>query len=155
MLCSVLVVRIMDLSAAMAWPAWAAQHNQKTTGQKTTVVVLHADPGLRQALSFALQVEGYCVRVHGRAQEYLAAPSPPRPAIMVVDEALPGVSGLDAYRAFTKHDRALPAILLATPPTAALRQGAVLTGIAEIVEKPLLGTALTDALKRLSLRQNF
>lgn len=140
----------MDHNAAMGWRAWAAQHNQQTT-----VVVLHADPGLGHALRFALGVEGYRVRVHRRAQEYLAAPPPPKPAFLVIDEALPGGGGLAVYREITMRGRALPAIMMATAPKAALRQGAVLTGIAEIVEKPLLGTALFDALKRLSLRQRM
>lgn len=150
MLRPVSMVRNMDHNAAMAWHSAAAQQEQKIT-----VVVLHEDPGLCHALRFALQVEGYRVRVHGRAQDYLLAPPPPVPAILLIDEALPDGGALEIYREFAIRGRALPAIMMATAPKAALRQGAVLTGIAEIVEKPLLGAALSDALKRLSLQQRI
>jgi FixJ family two-component response regulator len=66
----------------------------------------------------------------------------------VIDQNLPGMNGLDLVAQLRVRDVAVPAILIASYPTAALSARAAKAGV-PIVEKPLLGTALVDRIHDL------
>jgi DNA-binding response OmpR family regulator len=60
----------------------------------------------------------------------------------VLDQRLPGLSGLDLLERYRARGETSPAILITTNPSAATRERARTAGV-EIVEKPLLGQGLT------------
>jgi len=60
---------------------------------------------------------------------------------LVIDQKLPGLSGLDLVDELRRRDVSAPVILITTGPTAQIRRAAAAAGIA-IVEKPLIGDAL-------------
>jgi FixJ family two-component response regulator len=59
----------------------------------------------------------------------------------VLDERLPGVSGLAALARLRARGVGLPAVLITTHPLPILREAARAAGV-EILEKPLLGDGL-------------
>jgi FixJ family two-component response regulator len=75
----------------------------------------------------------------------LLRPPPVRPACLVVDERLPGISGVDALAILRGRRIDLPAILITTQPSTALRRRAATIGV-RIVEKPLLDAELFAAI---------
>jgi FixJ family two-component response regulator len=64
----------------------------------------------------------------------------------VVDQTLPGLSGLSLMEALRAIGVNLPAILITTNPRAAVRDRAATAGI-PIIEKPLLTDALLTAVR--------
>lgn len=110
------------------------------------VVVVEDDHDLRRALKFALEVEGYAVHCHEDAEAYLRSEDRAAPGCLIVDQMLPGMSGLDMLARLAADGRAPAAILITTNPGAALRRRADAAGV-PIVEKPLLGNALGDAIR--------
>ncbi|RME65956.1 MAG: response regulator [Alphaproteobacteria bacterium] len=108
------------------------------------------DAAVRHALRFALETEGYDVLTHDSAAAFLAVPAPSTRACLLIDQHMPGMSGLELAAALRAGGSTLPIVLMTASPTAQLRQGALLTGVCEIVEKPLLGNALSKALARLA-----
>lgn len=112
------------------------------------ILLVEDDPFVREALTFALTIEGFEVEVHEAAETALERSDPRPPACLVFDYLLPGATGLDALEALRGHGLSCPAILITTQPKAAMRQRAEDLR-AEILEKPLLGGELPAAIRRL------
>jgi FixJ family two-component response regulator len=115
------------------------------------VVLVEDDASVRQALTFALQIEGYRVEVHESAEALLATATPPDAACLVFDQNLPGTLGVDALEMLRGRGLSCPAILITTQPKFEVRAAADRLG-ARIVEKPLLGGELPLAIRELLAR---
>lgn len=124
-------------------------HAQDIDGTLSVAIVAD-DQALLQALHFALEVEGYRVHVHQGGGDFLCRAPVLRPDIALVDQDMLAMNGLELVHRMNMNRICMPVLLMANVDCPALRHGAALTGVAEIVEKPLLGTALSDALKRMA-----
>lgn len=104
------------------------------------------DPAVLGSLKFSLEIEGFSVRCYENAAAFLAAGDPPGRACLVVDQQLPGISGIDLLTSLADDRRAaMPAILITSYPSSALRSRADAAGV-RIIEKPLLNNALSEAI---------
>ena len=110
------------------------------------VAVIDDDPAVRSSLQFSLEVEGYEVETYDRPGPLLDQADLSHCGCLIVDYNLPGTDGLSALDALRNRGLAVPAILITTAPTAALRARAAAAGV-PIVEKPLLGNTLLDAVR--------
>jgi two-component system response regulator FixJ len=111
------------------------------------VILVNGDAAVRRALGFSLQVEGYEVQVCCSAEALLALRLPDRRACLVLDRRLPDISGLEALRILRRRGVGLPVILLVGGLDRRLRAEARAVA-AELLEKPLLGFALINAVQR-------
>ena len=114
--------------------------------ENPVVVVVDDDPAVLGSLKFSLELEGFCVVTYRSGSELLADPAVSRSDCLVIDLKLPGMDGLDLLAALRKNNVATPAILITSHPTAAMRRRAA-EEATPIVEKPLLGDALLDAIR--------
>jgi FixJ family two-component response regulator len=105
------------------------------------VVLVEDDPAVLSALTFAFETDGYAVRACADAEDLLASPPDGTRFCLVIDEKLPGLSGLDLLARLRARGVDAPAILITTRPNDPTRRRAAAAGV-EIVEKPLLGDAL-------------
>lgn len=117
-------------------------------GDRRSVVVVDDDPAVLAALRFLLEVEGFQVLTFGTGSELLAASALPKTGCLVIDFKLPQMDGLDLLAALRRRNVRLPAVLITSHPTAALRRRAA-QETTPIVEKPLIGDALTDAIRSM------
>ncbi len=65
---------------------------------------------------------------------------------MVVDQNMPGLSGIELITKLRAHDISAPAILITTHPDRSLKSRAAQANV-PIVEKPLLGNVLIDKIR--------
>ncbi|WP_309604684.1 response regulator [Phenylobacterium sp.] len=114
----------------------------------STVIVVDDDDGLRRALRYALEIEGFNVVTCASAESLLKLALPRTSACLVVDQALPGLSGIDALEALRAQQMDLPAIVITSSPDARLRDRTQLAN-AVLIEKPLLNDRLTRAIRAL------
>jgi two-component system, LuxR family, response regulator FixJ len=114
------------------------------------VAIVEDDSSLLAALRFALEQEGLEVRTFATAEALLAA-SPPADCL-VVDHFLPGITGLELIGLLHEQEVSVPAILITSPPSPSLAAQVEALGIV-LVEKPLFGDSLVDAI-RLGLAQS-
>jgi two-component system response regulator FixJ len=112
------------------------------------VIVVDDDMAVRNSLKFSLEVEGFTVRAYSGGSELLSDTELPHHGCLVIDQNMPGMNGLDLVAQLRARDAPVPAILITSYPTAALRARAAKAGVA-IVEKPFLGTALVDRIRDL------
>jgi FixJ family two-component response regulator len=105
------------------------------------LIFVDDDPHLLSALRFAFEAEGYDVSTFASGEELLASPRPGAFTCLIVDERLPGMSGLETIAQLRAVGVVTPAILVTTHPSAQLTRQAAAANV-EIVEKPLLDGGL-------------
>jgi two-component system, LuxR family, response regulator FixJ len=117
------------------------------TGQELSapalVVVIDDDVGVRASLRFLLEFEGFMVHSCASAAEFLSTDDVARCRCLVVDQNMPGMSGLDLIAQLCARHASAPAILIASDPNLSVREPAR-KAATPIVEKPPLGNALCD-----------
>jgi FixJ family two-component response regulator len=112
------------------------------------VGVVDDDPAVRNSLKFSLEIEGFAVDVYANAGELLRERDLNRFRCFVIDQHMPGTSGLDLATALHAQDILVPVILITSNPLRALTDRAARAGV-PIVEKPLLGNALPDKIREV------
>jgi FixJ family two-component response regulator len=110
------------------------------------VFVIDDDEDVLAALKFSLEIEGFAVEVFRTAGTLLERTPLPSPACLVVDYRLPDMDGLEMIRRLRSLGIDLPAILITTDPAPRVRDRAAALGVG-IIEKPLLGNALAEAIR--------
>ncbi len=118
----------------------------RLTGRPLTVVVVDDDPAVRGSLKFSLELEGFAVRAYGSADELLRTGDLGGCDCLVIDQRMPGMSGMELIAHLRGQEVFTPAILLISQPNPALTARAASTGI-PIVEKPLFGNTLVDRIR--------
>lgn len=108
---------------------------------KPTVILVDDDQALRAALTFSLELDGFHVESFGSGEELLKVMLPHRCGCLVLDQQLPGLSGLEALSVLRSRAVKLPALLITSHPGPGVRDTAERVQ-ASIVEKPLLGDVL-------------
>ena len=105
------------------------------------LVLVDDDPHLLSALRFAFEAEGYDVTTFGSGEELLASAHPQANSCIVIDERLPGITGLETVARLRDAGVDAPAILVTTHPSVQVARRAAAANV-EIVEKPLLDGGL-------------
>jgi len=115
---------------------------------RNVVFVIDDDSAVLASLKFALEVEGFPVEVFRSADELFERPLTASPACLVVDYRLPGIDGVQLVTRLRARGVGAPALLITTDPPSHVRQKATEAGLV-IVEKPLLGNALAEAIRSI------
>ena len=118
---------------------------QSTPG-KPVIVIVDDDFAVRNSLAFALTEEGFLVRTYCSAEMLLDGVLLSDASCLVIDQKLPGLSGLGLVDELRRRDVVAPVILITTGPTAQIRRAAAAAGIA-IIEKPLIGDSLFNQIQ--------
>jgi len=113
---------------------------------KPIIFVVDDDPAVRNSLKFALELEGYHVRLCANAVALFGAPDLPRSQCLVIDLKLPGTDGLELLNELRRRNITAPAVLITSHPSRSTVERAARDGI-QIVEKPLLGSGLIDCIR--------
>jgi FixJ family two-component response regulator len=115
---------------------------------RPTVYVVDDDDAVRRALAFALDLEGFDVETFASGEALLSRDRPRSPGCLVIDERLPGASGIQTLRQLRARAVDLPAVFVTSHPKPSFRAAAAAAG-APILEKPLEGETLIGAIHRL------
>ena len=112
------------------------------------VGVVDDDPAVRNSLKFSLEIEGFAVGIYANASELLQERDLGRFRCFVVDQHMPGTSGLDLIATLHARQIPVPVILITSHPPRTLTERAERAGV-PIIEKPLLGNALSDKIREV------
>jgi len=121
--------------------------------QSGLIVVVDDDAAVRKSLKFSLEVEGFIVRTYTRGEELLSESVFPNCRCLVVDQKLPGISGIELIAKLRDQKISVPAILITTHPSSVLRKCATNVGVA-IIEKPLLNGILLDGIRQIIMHSS-
>lgn len=112
------------------------------------LAIVDDDPAVRHALAFVFDTAGISVAGFADAEATLRASGAQLWRCLVLDQNLPGISGLDLLDRLRARGVEAPAILITTNPSHETQARATLAGI-EICEKPLLGDKLVERVRVL------
>ena len=87
-------------------------------GRSPVVVIVDNDPAVCSSLKFSLELEGFMVRAYGNAAEFLNADDWACDCL-VVDQRMPGMSGMELIAKLRTLEVRTPAILLISQPNLA------------------------------------
>jgi two-component system response regulator FixJ len=110
-----------------------------------TVYLIEDDADLRESLDALLEVSGFAPRSFATAEEFLATGMNDRPACVVVDLRLPGMSGLDLQQKLADAQPSLPVIVVTGHGDVASARAALRTGALDFLEKPVQPKELIEA----------
>jgi two-component system response regulator FixJ len=116
-------------------------------GVSHVILVVDDDSAVRNSLKFMIEVEGFEVNAYSSAQELLNENSLPANSCLVTDYHMPDMTGLELVDHLRDRQISIPAILITANPTENLRNRAAAAGI-PIIDKPLLGSRLLDAIRK-------
>jgi two-component system, LuxR family, response regulator FixJ len=111
-----------------------------------TVVVIDDDLSVRRSLTRLLAAAGYEVISCSSAEEFLAMSSVPRPACLVTDVRMPGMTGLDLLDVLRTRGPSLPMILISGDADANAMAHARAAGAVGFLLKPFASEDLLSAL---------
>jgi two-component system, LuxR family, response regulator FixJ len=110
------------------------------------VAVVDDDAAVCNSLKFALELEGFSVRTFDSGAELLHAGDIGTCDCFVVDQKMPGMSGLEVIKAMRDRHISAPAILIISQPSDRVNACAAKSHV-PIVEKPLLGNTLVERIR--------
>jgi FixJ family two-component response regulator len=111
------------------------------------VCVVDDDAGVRNALKFALEVEGFAVRTYAGAPGLLDDPELPSCRCLVVDFRMPTMDGLELAQTLAARGMTVPMIMITGRITRDLEARASKLGIHRLIEKPLADGDLLNAVQ--------
>jgi len=129
----------IDLDPAMT-------EGPQATAKRPIIAVVDDDPAVCGSLKFALELEGFAVRTYHSGAELIHAGDLEDFNCFVVDQRMPGMTGMELVEVLRKRQVLTPVILIISHPNAALSARAQKAAI-PIVEKPLLGNALVERIR--------
>lgn len=117
--------------------------------RRDLVLIANNDQAVRDALQFALQLEGFCVHVHSGGAALLQDPDLGRARCVILDERMKNMDGFTVLDALQERDVRPPTILLTSNATTMLRERADRIGVRNVLEKPLLGNTLVESIRSI------
>ena len=124
----------------------AMTEGPQATVKRPMIAVVDDDPAVCGSLKFALELEGFAVRTYHSGAELIHVGDFEGFDCFVVDQRMPGMTGMELVEALRARRVLTPVILIISHPNAALSARAQKAAI-PIVEKPLLGNALVERIR--------
>jgi len=118
----------------------------KGAANRPIIAVVDDDPAVCGSLKFALELEGFAVRTYHSGADLLHAGDLRDCNCFVIDQRMPGMTGMELVEVLRERLVLTPAILIISHANAALSARAQRAAV-PIVEKPLLGNALVERIR--------
>jgi FixJ family two-component response regulator len=116
------------------------------TGVRSLVSVVDDDESVRESLPDLLKEFGFSVQAFSSAEEFLASGCIEQTRCLILDIAMPGMSGIDLQRELTQRRQYVPIIFITAHGDETLRPRLLEQGAVECLIKPFSEAALLDAL---------
>lgn len=113
-----------------------------------TVFLVDDDPAALQALLATVRAVFPRVEAYASAAEFLAAYRPERQGCLVLDVAMPGMSGLELQRELIREKIVLPVVFVTGHGSVPMAVEAMQLGAVTFLEKPIQEQVLWDNIRR-------
>jgi FixJ family two-component response regulator len=116
------------------------------TKKLSFVSVIDDDESVRESLPSLLKELGFPSRAFSSAEAFLASGDVTQTRCLILDIAMPGMSGPALQQALKQRQIQIPIIFITAQGEAAIRRQLLAQGAVECLLKPFTDTALLDAL---------
>ena len=109
------------------------------------VAIVDDDESVRESLPDLLRVLGFTVQAFASAEEFLASSAVTRTDCLILDVAMPGMSGPELQEELTRRRLAIPIVFITAHADESIRPRVLAAGAVECLLKPFSETALVNA----------
>jgi FixJ family two-component response regulator len=113
---------------------------------RSLVSIVDDDESVRDSLPDLLRQLGFAAQAFGSAEAFLASESVNETRCLILDIAIPGMSGPELQRELASRRQNIPIIFITASGDMALRPRLLADGAVECLFKPFGDAALLDAL---------
>jgi FixJ family two-component response regulator len=110
------------------------------------ISVVDDDESVRESLPDLLKEFGFAVQAFSSAEEFLASDYLGQTSCLVLDVAMPGMSGPDLQQELTRRRQEIPIVFITAQRDETVRPRLLQRGAVECLFKPFSEMALLDAL---------
>jgi CheY-like chemotaxis protein len=128
-------------------------HDELVSIKPSLVSVVDDDESVRESLPDLLREFGFAVRGFSSAEDFLASDCVGQTKCLILDIAMPGMSGPDLQRELTRRRQKIPIVFITAHGDETVRPRVLKQGAVECLFKPFSDTALLEALNA-ALRAN-
>jgi FixJ family two-component response regulator len=114
--------------------------------KRPLVSVVDDDESVRESLPDLLRELGYSVRAFSSAEEFLASDCVGETRCLILDIAMPGMTGPDLQLELTARGQEIPIVFITAQADETVRPRSLEQGAVECLFKPFSDTALFEAL---------
>jgi FixJ family two-component response regulator len=110
------------------------------------VTVVDDDESVRESLPDLLKVSGFTARAYSSAEEFLTSGLVGQTKCLILDIAMPGMSGPDLQRELRRRGQEIPIVYITARRDETVRPRMLEQGAVECLFKPFSDTALLHAI---------
>jgi FixJ family two-component response regulator len=113
--------------------------------QRSLVSVVDDDESVRESLPDLLREFGFAAQAFSSAEAFLASEYLTQTQCLLLDIAMPGMTGPDLQRELTARRQVIPIVFITAQEEAGVRPSLIEQGAVDCLYKPFSDTALRDA----------
>lgn len=117
------------------------------THERPLVAVIDDDASVRESLPDLVREFGYEVRAYASAEEFLASQRNGETKCLILDIALPGMSGPDLQNELRRRGQDIPIIFITGRTDESIRPRLLDNGAVDVLFKPFNERAIEEALR--------
>ncbi len=131
---------------SVAEPSGCGRGMKNMTVTRLLVSVVDDDESVRESLPDLLKEFGFAAHTFSSPEEFLASDCIGQTKCLILDIAMPGMSGPDLQRELKLRGQEIPIIFITASTDKSVRQELLVQGAVECLFKPFSDTALLEAL---------
>jgi CheY-like chemotaxis protein len=131
---------------ALSKPAALTRDDKSTTVTRSLVSVVDDDESVRESLPDLLKEFGFAARAFSSPEDFLASDCVRQTKCLLLDIAMPGMSGPDLQRELKIRGHGIPIVFITASTDKTVRPRLLELGAVECLFKPFSDTALLEAL---------
>ena len=114
--------------------------------ERSLVAVVDDDESVRESLPDLLRQFGFAAQAFSSAEAFLASEALSETRCLILDVAMPGMSGPDLQQELMRRRQEIPIVFITANGDRTVRPRLIARGAVECLFKPFSETALLDAL---------
>ena len=122
-------------------------HEGRVNATRPLVSVVDDDESVRESLPDLLCELGFAVEAFASAEEFLASGHLGRTRCLILDVAMPGMSGIELHEELARRGRAIPAVFITGQHDDGIRSRVLAAGAVDCLRKPFDEAELIDAVR--------
>ena len=137
----------MDAARRMPHCLTMGSSKNRSGNGRLLLSVVDDDESVRESLPDLLRELGFAARVFSSAEEFLSRGFVDETSCLILDIAMPGMSGPELYQELKRRGQEIPVIFITGQRDTAIRDRALQQGAAGFLLKPFSDEALLVAIK--------
>jgi len=115
---------------------------------KPLIHIVDDDEAMRDSLAWLLDGERYAVHTYASGEDFLERHAPGRPACVILDIRMPGISGVEVHERLVRRGALTPVIFVTGHGDVPMAVEAIKRGAFDFIEKPFSETKLMAIIGR-------